>query len=184
MDLSPIRSQLQRVLDVIRGDLATIRTGRATPSLIENIVVSVYGNTTKLRVMEVATIAATDPQTLAVTPFDGSIIGEIQKGIEVANVGLNPVIDGTLIRISIPPLSQERRTELTHLMKQKLENGKIMVRQARHEGMEGVKKMLNNKEISEDDATRVEKEIQNLIDKTTEEIDLLGKKKEEELLQI
>ncbi len=175
---------MQRVLEVLHGDLATVRTGRATPSLVDSIVVSVYGNTTKLKVMEVATISTSDSQTLVIAPFDGSIIGEIQKGIEVANVGLNPVIDGAVIRISIPPLSQERREQLIHLMKQKLENGKIMVRQVRHDTMSQIKKIYGNKEISEDEMVRLEKEVQTITDKTVEEIDGLGKKKEAELQQI
>ena len=184
MDLEQTKQNMQRVLEVIHTDLSTIRTGRAAPSLIENIVVSVYGNTTKLRVMEVATISTTDSQTLVITPFDGSIIGEIQKGLEVANIGVNPVIDGTLIRISIPPLSQERREQLIHLMKQKLENGKIMVRQVRHDAMNEIKKKFANKEISEDDVMRLEKETQNATDKTVAEIEAMGAKKEEELMQI
>jgi|SRR5581483_9579810 len=184
MDLAETKAKMEKVLEVIHGDLSTVRTGRATPSLIENIVVSVYGNTTKLKVMEVATISATDAQTLVITPFDGSIIGEIQKGIEVANIGLTPVIDGALIRISIPPLSAERRQQLIALMKQKLENGKIMVRQNRHDAMDMVKKQFNNKEISEDEMVRLEKEIQNITDKAVEEIDSMGKKKEEDLTQL
>src|SRR6266498_627345 len=124
-----IKQKLQKVLDVLKDDLATIRTGRATPSLVENLVVSAYGGSAKLKVMELATIATSDTKTLVLTPFDPSIIGEIQKGIEAANVGFTPVIDGNIIRISIPPLSQERRKELIKAMHQKLENGKIMVRQ-------------------------------------------------------
>jgi len=178
--LSDLRSKMAKVLEVLRTDLGTVRTGRAAPSLVENIVVSVYGNTTKMRVMEVATVAAQDNQTLLLTPFDNSIIGEIRKGIEDANVGLNPTIDSQFIRISIPPLSEERRKELIHLMRQKLENGKIMVRQVRHEGMDAIKKM----ESSEDTTSRLEKEVQKVTDETTLEIESMGKKKEEELTQI
>src|SRR6266498_1274710 len=131
-----IKQKLQKVLDVLKDDLATIRTGRATPSLVENLVVSAYGGSAKLKVMELATIGASDTKTLVLTPFDPSIIHELQKGIEAASAGLNPIIDGTLLRISIPPLSLERRQELIKAMKQKLENGRIMVRQVRHEAME------------------------------------------------
>lgn len=178
------RQKMQKVLEVLHGDLITVRTGRAVPSLIENIVVSVYGGTTRLKIMELATIAASDSQTLAVTPFDGSIIGEIRKGIMEANVGLNPSIDGQIIRISIPPLSSERRKQLIHLMKQKLENGRIMIRQARHEAMAEIRKKNANKEISEDDLFRLEKEVQKITDEMILEIDEIGKKKESELLQI
>ncbi len=179
-----IISKMQKVLEVLKTDLATVRTGRATPSLVEHIVISAYEGTQKLKVMELATINATDTHTLLITPFDGSIIGEIQKGIMEANVGLTPTIDGQAIRISIPLLSEERREELIHLMKQKLENGKIMVRQVRHEAMIDIKKQFANKEISEDEKVHLEKEVQNSTDKIMGEIEGLGKRKEEELMQI
>lgn len=179
--LNETRSKMQKILDLLRNDLGTVRTGRAAPSLVENIIISCYGGTQKLRIMELATIVAQDTQTIVITPFDNSIIADVQKGIAEANVGLNPVIDGQLIRISIPQLSEERRQELIHLMRQKLENGRIMARQIRHEAMNDIKKQ---KEISEDEATRLEKEIQKLTDELMADIDIMGKKKEEELLQI
>lgn len=175
------KKKIDRVLDILKGDLDTIRTGRAAPSLVENIVISAYGGSAKLKVMELATVGATDHQTLVITPFDPSIIGEIQKGIEAANAGFTPNIDGNLIRISIPPLSQERREELIKAMRQKLENGKIMVRQVRHEAMEDVKKEYEGRE---DDIKRLEKEIQKLVDDTVETIESWGKQKEQELMQI
>lgn len=183
MDLvSDTKQKMESVLAVLRGDLATVRTGRAAPSLVENISINAYGGSTRLKVMELATIAATDSHTLVITPFDASITSEIQKGIEAANVGLNPVIDGQLIRISIPPLSEERRLELVHLMKQKLENGRIMIRQVRHDAMIEIKKQKNT--LSEDEVIRLEKEVQRATDKIISQIDEMGKKKEEELLQI
>lgn len=175
---------MQRVLDVLKVDLSTVRTGRATPSLIDSLTVGVYGGSTKLKLMELATITTSDTQTLVVVPFDPSIIGEIRKGILELNVGLNPVIDGQIIRISIPPLSEERRNQLIHLMKQKLEGGKIQVRQVRHEAMDAIKKQYNAKEVSEDEMVRLEKEIQRTTDEVINEIDALGSKKEQELLQI
>lgn len=178
--LNASRDKMQKAMQSLANDLSTVRTGRATPSLVENITVSVYGGSTRLKVLELATIGASDPQTLVITPFDGSIIDEIKKGIMEAQVGLNPVVDGPLIRISIPPLSQERREELIHLMKQKLETGRIMVRQIRHEAMDEIKKG----EFSEDEVSRLEKEVQTLTDKTISEIDALGAKKEQDLMQI
>lgn len=178
------KQKMTKVLEVLKTDLSTVRTGRAAPSLVENITISAYGGTQRLKVMELATVGTSDPQTLVITPFDNSIIGEIQKGIIEANVGLNPTIDGILIRISIPPLSEERREQLIHLMKQKLENGRIMVRQVRQETMQEIKKQLNDKLISEDDLMRLEKETQKATDDMISEIENLGKRKEEELLQI
>ena len=182
--IADARSKMRKILDVLRTDLSTVRTGRAAPSLVENIVINAYGGTQRLKVMELATITSSDPQSLAITPFDNSIIGEIQKGIFEANVGLNPVIDGQIIRISIPRLSEERRQELIHLMRQKLENGRIMVRQARHETMADIKKQKDQKTISEDEAGRMEKEVQKLTDELIGDIEGMGKKKEEELLAI
>lgn len=184
MNLEEVKLKMNKVLEVINSDLGTVRTGRAAPSLVENIVVNAYGGTSKMRILELATIGSLDPQTLVVTPFDQSIIGEIQKGIEIANVGLNPVVDGQVIRISIPPLSQERREELVSLVRQKLEGGRIQIRQVRHEAMEEIKKQLNTKQINEDDLLRLEKEVQKLTDETISEIDSLGKKKEEELMTV
>ena len=174
------REHMRKALEILSSDLATIRTGKAAPQLVENIQVTVYGGTTKLRVMEVATVAASDPSTLVLTPFDASIIEEIRKGIMESGAGFNPASDGQVLRISIPPLSEERRQELIHLMKQKLEQGHVMVRQIRHEAMSDLKK----EDLPEDENSRLEKEIQKATDDFTAEIDALGKKKEEELMQI
>ncbi len=182
--LNSAREQMGKILDVIKADLSTVRTGRAAPSLVENISINAYAGTAKMRVVELSHVSVSDSQTLLVTPFDSTIIGEIQKGIQEANIGLTPSIDGTVIRISIPLLSEERRQELVHLVNQKLEGGKIQVRQVRHEAMGEVKKMLDDKAISEDDSARLEKEVQKLTDDAISEIDNLGKKKEEELLAI
>jgi ribosome recycling factor len=179
--VADIKKKIDKVLEILKGDLATIRTGRATPSLVENITVSVYGGTTKLKVMELATISATDNQSLAVAPFDMSIIHELQKGIEAANVGFYPAIDGHLLRISLPPLSQERRQELIKAMKHKLENGKVMVRQQRHDAFTDIKRDYEGRE---DDIKRLEKDVQRLVDEAIETIESFGKQKEQELLQI
>ena len=174
------KQNMQKALEVLKNDIATIRTGRATPSLVENVSVAVYGGTTFLKIVELATIHAQDNQTLLLTPFDPSIAGEIQKGLVDANLGLSPTNDGQNIRISIPPLSQERREELIHLMRQKLENGKIMIRQMRHEAMTDIKKT----NLPEDEVSRLEKDVQKATDDATTRIDEIGKNKEEELMQI
>lgn len=184
MNPDETKQKMQKVLEVLHGDLTTVRTGRATPSLVENIIVAVYGGSTRLKIMELATISSSDPQTLLINPFDASIIGEMQKGIMEANVGLTPTVDGQHIRISIPPLSEERRQQLIKLMHQKLENGRIMVRQVRHEAMSAIKKQFNDKTISEDEMNRLEKEVQRSTDDVISQIDAMGKKKEAELQQI
>ncbi len=175
------KRKITKVLDVIKGDLGTIRTGRAAPALVESIVIPVYGGTTRLKVLEVATVGVSDSKTLVLSPFDPSIINEIAKGIQDGNVGLTPVVDGHLIRISIPPLSQERREELIKSMRHKLENGRIMVRQVRHDAMLTIKKDFEGRE---DDIMRLEKEVQKVVDDTMKQIDDLGEQKEKELMQI
>jgi ribosome recycling factor len=184
MNTDVVEQQMQKVVDIIRVDLGTVRTGRAAPSLVENVVIHAYGGTQNLKVIELAQISAQDTQTLVITPYDNSIIGEIQKGLMEGNIGLTPVIDGQIIRISIPALTEERRQQLVALVNQKLEGGKVQIRQVRHEAMDEAKKQLNAKTISEDEMFRLEKEIQKLTDDTIAELDSLGKKKEEELMVI
>lgn len=178
--ITQARQKMVKSLEMMRNDLATVRTGKASPSLIENVVISVYGGTAKMRILELATINASDPHTLLLSPFDQSIISEIQKGIQEANIGLTPSVNGDVIRISIPPLSAERRQDLIKMMHQKLESGKVSLRQIRHDAMNDLKK----EELPEDEKSRLEKEVQKLTDDMSLEIDVLGKRKEEELLQI
>lgn len=177
-----LKEQIQKVMDLIKNDLGSVRTGRATPALVENISIVTYGGSTKLRVMELATISVTDSQTIVISPFDQSTREDIRKGIVEANTGLNPSDDGSVLRITIPPLSTERREELIKMMHHKLENGKVMIRQARHDGMAELKK--ESESLSEDEQTRFEKEIQKVVDESVTSIDSLGKQKESELLQI
>jgi ribosome recycling factor len=184
MDTNLVRQNMQQVVVVIKVDLGTVRTGRASPALVENVIIHAYNGTQNLKVVELAQIVAQDSQTIVITPYDHSIIGEISKGLMEGNIGLNPVIDGQIIRISIPPLTEERRQQLVSLVNQKLEGGKVQIRQVRHEAMSEVKKQLNDKTISEDEMFHAEKEVQKLTDDTILELDSLGKKKEEELMAI
>lgn len=182
--VSEMKVRMQKALMVLQEDLATVRTGRAMPSLVENVTVSVYAGAQRLKIKELATISASDPQTLVLQPFDPSIAGEIQKGIMEANIGLTPSSDGNIIRISIPPLSQERRIELIKLMKQKLENGRIAIRQIRQDARNIVRKQHNDKEISEEQMYRMDQEIQKVTDEIMIPVDEMGRRKEEELMQI
>ena len=182
--VSEMRQKMQKALLILQEDISTVRTGRAMPSLVENVIVSVYEETQKLKIKELATISASDPQTLVLAPFDPSITDEIQKGIMEANIGLTPSSDGNIIRISIPPLSEERRRDLIKLVKQKNENGKISIRQIRQDARNIVRKKHNDKEISEEQMYRLDQEIQKITDEITLAIDEMGRKKEEELLRI
>jgi ribosome recycling factor len=175
---------MQQVLDLIASDVGAIRTGRATPAIIEGLEITVYGGTQKLKVNELATITAPDTQTLILDPWDKSIIGEVRQGILAANIGMNPVIDGEVIRISLPPLTTEDREKYAKLLSTKLENGRIMIRQIRGDGMHDIKKDFEEKEIGEDEKFGQEKHLQGITDEFIGKINEVGERKKQELLQI
>ncbi|SRR3989344_3364429 len=184
MDEASLRFRMQQVLDLIVNDISSIRTGRAVPALVENLVIGVYGGQQKLKLLELATITSPDTQTLIIDPWDKSVIGEIRQGILAANIGLNPAISGEVIRLSLPPLTTEDREKYVKLLRTKLENGKIMIRQVRGDGMRDIKVGFEKKELTEDEKFNQEKRLQEITDEFVEKIDEVGKKKEEELLQI
>ena len=181
---SEVKTKMVKVLEITKADLATIRTGRATPALVENIVVMAYGGAQKLKVKELATITSQDAKTLFIHPFDPNTQEEISKGILETNVGFSPVAEGANIRISIPPLSQERRVEYIKLAKTKVEAGRVMIRQIRHEEMADLKASLGTKDITEDDKKHYEKMVQEVTDEMVAELDHLAHLKEKELTQI
>jgi len=184
MDETSLRVQMQKVLDLVFSDIGTLRTGRATPSLVENIVCPAYGGTQRLKVQELGTITAPDTQTLVIDPWDKSIIGDIKKGILEANIGLNPSVDGEIIRIALPPMTTEDREKYTKLLSGKIESGKVMIRQARGEAMKDIKREFEEKEISEDMKFDNEKKVQEITDEFVGKIDEAGDRKKQELLQI
>lgn len=184
MDEASIRSKMQATLDVISSDIAGIRTGRATPGLVENIVCPAYGGTQRLKVMELASISAPDPSQIIINPWDKSIIGDIRKGIVEANVGLNPSIDGEVIRIVVAPMTGEDREKYVKLLSGKLENGRVAIRQVRGDEMHEIKNNFEAKEITEDDKFAFEKKIQEITDEYVGKIEEIGEKKKAELLQI
>lgn len=184
MDETSIRSKMQSVLDLVASDIGGIRTGRATPSLVENIICPAYGGTQRLRVVELATISAPDPSQIIISPWDKSIIGDIRKGILEANIGMNPSIDGEIIRIAMAPLTTEDREKYVKLLSSKLENGKVMVRQARADEMHEIKKKFEAKEMTEDEKFGSEKKLQEITDDFVGRIEEMGEKKKTDLLQI
>lgn len=182
--LASTRDKMRKAFEVTHTDLSSIRSGRASPALVENIVISAYGGSQKLKLMEMATITTLDTKTIAIAPFDPSAIDDIEKGIRQANIGLTPIVDREVIRIAIPPLSAERREEYLKLAKAKLEAGRVMIRQVRQESMHRLKNSVSEKEISEDDESHAQKKVQELTDEMIAEIDSLGARKEAELLQV
>lgn len=184
MDETSLRLQMQKVLELVLSDIGTLRTGRAVPSLVENIVCPAYGGTQRLKVQELGTITSPDTQTLVIDPWDKSIIGDIRKGILEANIGLNPGVEGEIIRITLAPMTTEDREKYAKLLSGKLESGRIMARQQRAEAMKDIKRAFEEKEISEDMKFDQEKKVQEITDEFVGKIDERGEKKKQELLQI
>lgn len=182
--LNQTRDRMKKAVEITQTDLSSIRSGRATPAIVEHIVIPAYGGSQRLKVMELATITTMDAKTIVISPFDPSIIGEIEKGIQEVNRGLTPVIDGEIIRITIPPLSEERRQEYIKLARAKVEGGRIMVRQVRQDAMRQAKKLQEEGSISQDDQSHTEKKIQELTDEMVADLDGLLERKEQELLQV
>lgn len=181
MNESSVRAEMEKALEVLSHDLASIRTGRATSALVENIVISAYGGAQRLKIMELASITVPDTQSIVIEPWDKSIIGEIRQGILAANVGMNPSIDGELIRIVMPPMTGEDREKYIKLLSTKLEAARVIVRQVRGDVMKDIKAQFEKKEITEDDKFAFEKKLQEITDEFIAKIDERGRVKEEEL---
>lgn len=184
MNLDEVKQKMQKAVEFVKSDVATIRTGRASTALVENLMINAYGGSTKMRVMEMATVTTPDAQSILIAPYDNSTIGEIRRDIEAANTGLTPVIDNNVIRIAVPSLTAERRQEYVKLLHVKLEDGRVKVRQIRHERMGELKRDFEDKTITEDDQSREEEELQRLTDANMLQIEELGKAKELELTTI
>lgn len=174
--------KIEAALHHFKMEIAGIRAGRANPALVENLPVSVYGSTMKL--VELGTISAPQPTLLTVQVWDVSILDNVIKAIQEANLGLNPSNEGNLIRLPIPPLTSERREEFIKLLHLKMENVRVEIRQIRHDFRNDWKKLEEGGQFGEDEFFRREKLLQDLVDKKILEVESLGKAKEEELIQI
>lgn len=160
-----------------------VRTGKASPALIENIMVEVYGGS-HMRIRELAGITAPEPRQLLVQPWDQSTVGPIEKAIQKANIGLNPMVQGRALRIMIPELSTEQREKFVKAVKHMAETGRVAIRQVRREAIEHLKKEQKNGKITEDDLTDGEKEVQNLTDQYSKKIDTHLQHKEKEIMTV
>ncbi len=169
-------------IKMFRADLATIRTGHATPSLIEHVKVEYAGVPMPLN--QLAGISAPEAGLLVIQPWDKSSIHSIEKAILKSELGLNPSSDGNVIRISIPPLSEERRQELIKIVHRKVEERRIAIRSLRHEAMNELKKLERDKEVSQDEHKRAQDQLQKLTDVHMAEIEALGEGKEKELVEV
>ena len=173
--------KMTKATEVLGRDLAGLRTGRASPALVENIRADYYGTPTPLNQM--AGISAPDVRMLIIQPWDKQAIPIIEKALQKSELGLNPSSDGTVIRLNIPPLTEERRKDLVKLVKKRVEEGRIAIRNVRREALEKLREMQKEKEISEDEEKRAEKDLQELTDRFVENVGELGQAKEKEVLE-
>jgi ribosome recycling factor len=180
--LSEGEVRMKKAVQALQDDLATIRTGRASPALIEHLHVEAYGVTTPLN--QLANISAPEARLLLVQPWDQHLIGVIDKAILKSDLGLNPTNDGRVIRVVIPYLSEERRKDLIKVTHKKVEDGRVAVRACRHEALASLERQQKAKEISEDEFKRGKDRLQKLTDSYIAKVDQVGTRKEEEILEV
>lgn len=177
-----VEEKMKRAIENVKKEFVTIRTGRATPALLDKVVVDCYGSNMPLK--QVANIAVPEARMLIVHPWDRAIIGSIEKAILKADLGLNPVNDGKLIRLVIPALTEERRKDLVKVVGKKTEEGKIAIRNIRRDFMEELKKIEKEGQASEDEVRRAQEKIQKLTDKFIDELQKIQEGKEKEIMEI
>ena len=180
--LAEARGRMEKAIEHLQTDLASVRTGRASPSLVERLPVEQYG--TEMPLNQLATIAAPEARLLTISPWDKSSLGAIEKAIRKSTLGLNPSNDGTVIRIAIPPLTEERRRAMVKIVHDKVEQGRIAIRNIRRDAMSQAREFRDEKMISEDEERRAEGQIQELTNKFVAQADQLGKSKEQDLMAV
>lgn len=176
------KARMEKTLEAVKHEFSTVRTGKANPQLLETIRVDYYGSQTPIN--QVATISAPEPNMLLVQPWDKNSLQPITKAIQASELGLNPSSDGTVLRIVIPPLNEERRKEYVKACKKMAEDGRVAVRNERRDAIEALRKLEKDKEISEDESRKVQKEAQDLTDEYIGKVDAALDDKEEEIMQV
>jgi ribosome recycling factor len=176
------QARMSKSVDGLKNELTTLRTGRASTGLVDNLKVNYYGSDMPLN--QVATVTVADARSITITPWEKPMVAAVEKAILASNLGFTPNTLGQVIRINLPPLTEERRKELIKHVYAECENAKISVRNIRRDAISSVKDLLKDKTISEDDARRGEDDIQKITDKSVKDIDDIGKTKEQELLAV
>jgi ribosome recycling factor len=179
--LHDTQDRMDKTVEVLEADLRTIRTGRASPALVERVTVEYYGAATPLN--QLAVIGAPEPQLLTIRPYDPGSLGDIERAIQKSELGLTPVNDGRIIRLPIPRLTEERRQELAKMVRQRVEEGKVAVRNIRRETLDDLREFEKEKLISEDDFYRGRDDVQDLTDRYIEQMDEISTRKQRELTE-
>ncbi len=177
-----VEHRMKMAVEALQRDLATVRTGRASPSLLEGLKIDYYNTPTPLN--QVATIHATDARTLTIQPWDRKVLGDIEKAIQKSDLGLNPNNDGQVIRLIIPPLTEERRRDMVKVVHKKVDEGKVAVRNCRRDAHDRLRAEEKRKEISEDELKRGADRLQKLTDRYIDEMDKVGHAKETEIMEV
>jgi ribosome recycling factor len=176
------KQKMEKAVEVIQREFTSIRTGRATTALLDGIKVEAYGSPMPL--VQVASLSAPEPRLLVVQPWDQTLIPEVEKAIQKSDLGLTPTNDGTVIRLPIPQLTEERRKDLVRLVKRVAEEGRVAIRNVRRDSNEDLKKREKEKEISEDESRRLTQQVQDLTDKYIKEMDGILTEKEKEIMEV
>lgn len=177
-----IETKMEKTIGVLKSEFAAIRAGRANPGVLNKITVDYYGAATP--VPQIGTVSVPDPRTLMIQPWDVSVLKELEKALLVSDIGITPTNDGKVIRLTFPPLTEERRKEIVKGLYKTGEESKVAIRSIRRDALEGFKKQQKNSEITEDDLKGIEKDVQALTDDAIKEIDKIVKAKEVEILEI
>lgn len=180
--LAETEKNMKKTVEVVNKELASLRAGRATPSLLEKIMVQYYGTPTPIN--QLANVTTPEARLLVIQPWDKTVLPEIEKAILKSDLGITPASDGNVIRLAIPQLTQERRTELVKVVKKKAEEGRVAVRNLRRDANDNLKNRQKNGEVSEDELRRLQDEVQKLTDKYIKEIDNLAAAKEKEIMTV
>ncbi len=180
--LADAEERMKKAVEALRRELAAIRTGRARPSLVDHVKVDYYGSTVPLN--QLATVAAPEARLLTIQPWNRGSLDAIEKAIRKSDLGLNPANDGHIIRLVIPPLTEERRRELARVVHKKVEDGRVAVRNVRRDCLEHLRRLQKDEHVSEDEERRAQERLQKLTDRLIGEVDQLGKEKEAELLEV
>ena len=181
-DLIKYQEKMKKSISVLEEDLSTLRAGRANPAMLNKINVEYYGVQTPLP--QIGTVSVPDPRTILIQPWDATVLSEVEKAILKSDLGITPNNDGKAIRLSFPPLTEERRKEIAKVIRTKCEDGKVAVRSIRRDAMEFFKTQKKNSEITEDDLKDIEKDVQNLTDKFVKNIDEIQSGKEKEIMEL
>lgn len=180
--LDDAKSRMEKAMEALQRELVAVRTGRASPSLVERVQVEQYG--TEMPLNQLANIAAPEARMITITPWDKGSLGAIEKALRRSEMGFNPTNDGTMIRIAIPPLTEERRKQMVKVVHTKVEEAKIAVRNIRRDAIAQAKEFKDEKMIGEDEERRAETQIQEITNKFTARADEIGKDKEREVMQV